>query len=73
MRLFGKTLTSKCRSEERDMCSLIVRNLFQVVVEGLIEASLFEVLESEVGKTFTVELVLCELLDQRLLRDQCGG
>jgi hypothetical protein len=63
MRLFEKVLTSKCRGEERDMSGLIIRNLLQVVVEGLVEASLLEVLESEVGKTFTVELVLCKMLD----------
>lgn len=63
-----EVLTSKCRSEEGDMSSLIVGDFFQIVVEGLIETSLFKVLESEVGKALTVELVLCDILDQLLYR-----
>jgi hypothetical protein len=71
--LFGDALTSKCCSEEGDMCSLVIRNLLQVVVEGLIEARLLEVLESEVGKALTVELVLYKMLDQGLVHNPCGG
>lgn len=55
------------------MCSLVIRNLLQVVVEGLIEARLLEVLESEVGKALTVELVLYKMLDQGLVHNPCGG
>lgn len=46
------------------MGSLVVRDLFQVIIEGLVEASLFKVLESEVGEALAVESVLYGILDQ---------
>jgi hypothetical protein len=66
-----EVLTSKCRSEEGDMGSLIIGDFFQVVVEGLIETSVFKVLESKVGKALTVELVLYNILDQINVQYRC--
>jgi hypothetical protein len=46
------------------MGSLVVGDFFEVIIEGLIEPSLFKVLESEVGETLAVEFVLYDILDQ---------
>jgi hypothetical protein len=61
--------TLQCGADEADVSGLIERNLLQVVVEGRVKAGSSELCLGEVGKTFTVELVLKVLEGESILED----
>jgi hypothetical protein len=69
-RLFRESKpTLECRSQELDVDLLILSNFYQVLVEGVGEASIEEILTRKVGETLTVEGILEMLESQRKIED----